>query len=108
MHSHRSSPDRFPAAAEPMREDDVRRMLAARGKPAPGPRRSIRRFVIRLAIIFTLYALSIGPLYWQWYAAKVGLGSPIYLALYRPLELLARSIPPLGHFLNWYVSLWIY
>jgi hypothetical protein len=108
MHMHRSSSDRVPTGTEPMRAEDVRRMLSAREKPATRPRRTIRRLFIRLAILFTVYTLSIGPLYWKWYAAKVGLGSPVFLALYRPLELLAKWIPALGHFLNWYVSLWIY
>jgi hypothetical protein len=108
MHAHRSSPDQ-PPAPTPMREEDVRRMLAARTERAPAPRRNnLRRFLLRLAVMFTLYVLSIGPLYWKWYAAKVGLGSPVFILLYRPLETLAELIPPLGHFLNWYISLWIY
>jgi hypothetical protein len=92
-----------------MREEDVRRMLAARAEGARKPQpTALRRMLIRLAVMFTLYVLSIGPLYWKWYAAKVGVGSPMYLILYRPLEMLSAWIPPLGHFLNWYVSLWIF
>jgi hypothetical protein len=92
-----------------MREDEVRRMLAARADLAPKPQRNVlRRMLIRLAVMFTLYVLSIGPLYWKWYAAKVGVGSPIYLIFYRPLEMLSVWIPPLGHFLNWYITFWIY
>ena len=45
----------------------------------------------RFAIIFSLYVLSIGPLYWKWFGAKCGLASPVYLAIYRPLENLAEQ-----------------
>ncbi len=94
-----------------MRPEDVRRMLAHEGpgNDAPGkPHSRIRRLALRVAILFTLYCLSIGPLYWKWYGAKSGLASPLYLILYRPLERLAELIPPLGHFLNWYIQFWIY
>lgn len=86
-----------------MLDEERGRRSAAR--PA---RRPIRRFLLTFAILFTVYALSVGPLYWQWYGAKSGLASPIYLILYGPLERLAKVIPPLGHLLNWYISLWIY
>ena len=108
MHTQRPSSDRLPTGTEPMREEDVRRMLSEREQPAARSRRVMRRLLIRLAILFTLYVLSIGPLYWKWYAAKVGLGSRMFLVLYHPLETMAKWFPPLGHFLNWYVSLWIY
>jgi hypothetical protein len=108
MHTQRPSSDHLPTGTEPMREEDVRRMLSAREQPAPKPQRTIRRFLIRLAILFTLYVLSIGPLYWRWYGAKVGLDSRTFLIFFHPLETLAKWFPPLGHFLNWYVSLWIY
>jgi hypothetical protein len=92
-----------------MREDDIRRMLATRKEDSPSPRpQPFRRTLIRLAILFTLYVLSIGPLYWRWYGAKVGLDSRAFLVFYGPLETLAKWFPPLGHFLNWYCSLWIY
>jgi hypothetical protein len=109
MHSHRSSPDRFPTAAEPMRDDDVRRMLAAREQQSQrASRPRSRRILLRVTILLTLYILSIGPLYWRWYGAKAGLDSRLFLVFYGPLETLAKWIPPLGHFLNWYISLWIY
>ncbi|OAI55026.1 hypothetical protein AYO47_02575 [Planctomyces sp. SCGC AG-212-M04] len=109
MQTHRHSSDHLPAGMEPMREDDVRRMLAARAEEAPKPRQhSLRQTMLRMAILFTLYVLSIGPLYWRWYGAKSGLDSQFFLIFFRPLEVLAKWIPALGHFLNWYVSLWIY
>ena len=108
MHAHRSSSDHPPAVAEPMRAEDAQRMLAGRDQPERRPRRSVRRTLVIAIVLFTIYALSIGPLYWQWYGAKVGVGSPIFILLYRPLEKLAEWVPAVGHFLNWYVSQWIY
>jgi hypothetical protein len=109
MHAHRPNSDRPAVATEPMRDEDVRRMLAARSAHTRGGRRRpLRRMLIRLSVLLALYVLSIGPLYWKWYGAKVGLGSPLFLLLYRPLELFARWFAPLGHFLNWYIGLWIY
>ena len=74
----------------------------------PAFAKRLRRFLMRFAIVFSLYVLSIGPMYWKWFGAKCGLASPVYLVIYRPLENLAALIPPLGWFLNWYVSLWIF
>jgi len=93
-----------------MRAEDARRMLSARDdeKGRRVRRRPLWRRLLSLVIFLAVYVLSIGPLYWKWYAAKVGVGSPIYLILYRPLEQLAGWIPSLGHFLNWYITLWIY
>ena len=110
MHAHRPPSDR-PAPPEPLRADEIHRMLEAErerrpAEPAPKPR--FRRRLIQFAVLFLLYVLSIGPMYWKWFGAKSGLASPIYLVLYRPLERLADLSPPLGHFLNWYVSLWIF
>ena len=75
-----------------MRTDEIHRMLEAERKrrpaePAPKPR--FRRRLIQFAVLFLLYVLSIGPMYWKWFGAKSGLASPIYLILYRPLERLA-------------------
>jgi len=92
-----------------MRDEDIRRMLAARAEQAPRPRPNRpRKILIRMAVLLALYVLSIGPMYWSWYGAKVGLGSPLFLVFYRPLEIAAALVPAVGHFLNWYISLWIY
>ncbi len=110
MHAHRKPADHPAAPAQPMRAEDVRRMLdEADLRQARARRRGpLRRFLQSFCLVFTLYVLSIGPLYWKWYGAKSGLASPFFLVLYAPLEQLARQFPPLGHLLNWYVSLWIY
>ncbi len=62
----------------------------------------------QMVILFGLYVLSIGPMYWTWIAAKHVDGSYYIAAFYEPLWFLAGLVPPLGEWLNWYVCLWIY
>lgn len=68
----------------------------------------LKGVLLQLAIFFTLYTLSIGPLYWRWYAAKFLSGEPTLLgAFYEPLYRFAGWCEPFGEFLNWYVGLWV-
>jgi hypothetical protein len=60
----------------------------------------------RLAILFALYVLSIGPMYWTWVGAKYLHGSYLVAVFYEPLWQLAGLIPPLGEWINWYVKWW--
>ncbi len=62
----------------------------------------------QMVIVFGLYVLSIGPMYWTWIEAKHVDGSHLIAAFYEPLWKLAGWIPPLGEWVNWYVCLWIY
>ena len=64
-------------------------------------------FVLRVGLFLVIYALSIGPLYWQWYGARFAGGSPLLAAFYEPLFRLASWCPPLERWMDWYVSLWI-
>ncbi len=79
-------------------------------RPTDGPSarwRWWRLTIIQVVVTWTIYVLSIGPLYWTWYAGK-HVGDPNLVAIfYEPLYQLAGLIPPLGWFLNWYVALWI-
>ncbi len=66
----------------------------------------LRTTFLQLVVCFVLYTLSIGPMYWRWYASMY-LNGPEYIAkLYYPLYLLS-AFRPFGEFLNWYVGLWI-
>src|SRR4051812_47756806 len=100
MHANRSSADHPASPGEPMRPEDVRRMLSLE-RVVPGPatgRRRVPRIARKLVLLlamFGIYVLSIGPLYWKWYGARAGLASPIYIAVYRPLEILADIVPAL-------------
>ena len=69
--------------------------------------RRLRSIVYRYLFLLLLYVLSIGPMYWKWFEALYAEGSSFIIAFYYPLWLLAGAIPWLGHFLNWYVRLWI-
>jgi len=62
----------------------------------------------QLIILFGLYVLSIGPMYWIWIEAKYVDGSYIVAAFYEPLWRLCGLIPFLGDWVNWYVSFWIF
>jgi hypothetical protein len=77
--------------------------------PPPPPfdlRAYLRTTCLQLAAFFVLYTLSIGPMYWRWYASMY-LNGPEYIArIYYPLYLLS-AFRPFGEFLNWYVDLWI-
>jgi len=74
--------------------------------PAFSLKAYIRTTLLQLAVIFVLYTLSIGPMYWRWYESMY-LNGPEYIArLYYPLYLMS-AFKPFGEFLNWYVDLWI-
>ena len=62
---------------------------------------------LQLLIFFVLYTLSIGPMYWRWYAGRnLEPASPV-AAFYHPLYRLAEWNDAFGEFMNWYVDLWI-
>lgn len=69
-------------------------------------RARLLRFCQRWFILFSLYTLSIGPMFWTWYEAKYLDGSFWVAAFYEPLLILADLIPPFGDWLNWYIELW--
>lgn len=73
--------------------------------------RSRRRYIIvsliQLMILLSLYVLSIGPLFWQWFASYHDMSNPFFAAFYMPLLLACDYIPPLSDGVNWYINLWI-
>ncbi|WP_417378565.1 hypothetical protein [Gimesia sp.] len=70
-------------------------------------RRYIITSTIQVTVFLFLYVLSIGPLFWQWYASFNSLSSPFFAAFYTPLLLACDLIPPLADGVNWYINLWI-
>lgn len=64
-------------------------------------------FAVRSLLLFVLYVLSIGPMYWEWYRGRFAGGSKLLAAFYEPLVVLAELIPPFGQWMDWYVGLWI-
>lgn len=75
--------------------------------PPQRPRSRFWEVTTQVLVSWVLYMLSIGPVYWQWYAGKYVNGPTILSAFYEPLWRLCGIIPPLRWFMNWYVSLWI-
>ncbi len=61
----------------------------------------------RTFLLLSIYVLSIGPMYWQWYDGKFVTGSPIIAAFYEPLVIAASYMSPFGEWLDWYINLWI-
>ena len=60
----------------------------------------------RVFLYFVLYALSIGPFYWEWYKSRYVDGSSVLAAFYLPLVWIAEVVPPFGEWMNWYIHLW--
>ncbi|MFK7778715.1 MAG: hypothetical protein QM501_11475 [Gimesia sp.] len=77
----------------------------------PPPKLSMKRYIttslIQVTVFLTLYVLSIGPLFWQWYSSFNSMGSPFFAAFYTPLLLACDLVPPLSDSVNWYINLWI-
>ena len=74
-------------------------------------RRTWRRWLLQklvsFTVLFTLYALSIGPMFWYWWdAVYVGGPSWVYL-FYGPLVILAEYCPPFRDLINVYINWWI-
>lgn len=66
-----------------------------------------RWFFWRLTFWFTVYTLSIGPFFWDWFES-MHVDGPTWIAgFYAPLALLCDLCPPFGALVNWYINLWI-
>jgi len=79
-------------------------------QPAP-PKWSWRRYIInsliQVTVLLSLYILSLGPFFWEWYSSFNSMSSPFFAAFYMPLLYACDYIPPLSDGVNWYVNLWI-
>lgn len=78
-----------------------------RSSPPLGRGRRFRRYLWRLVLFWTVYTLSIGPLFWAWFESVYLEGSPLIFAFYLPLLLTCEFIPWWGWIVNAYVNLWI-
>ncbi|QDT27126.1 hypothetical protein Pan153_13200 [Gimesia panareensis] len=70
-------------------------------------RRYLIGSLIQVTVFLSLYVLSIGPLFWQWYASFNSMSSPFFAAFYMPLLMACDICPPLADGVNWYINLWI-
>ncbi len=64
-------------------------------------------YVERMFLLFSVYTLSIGPMYWEWVGAREVTQNLWIAAFYEPLRRLGMAFPLFGEWLNWYVRLWI-
>jgi hypothetical protein len=77
-------------------------------KEQPDKQRPLWVHVLRRSFVyFSIYAISLGPMYWRWWEGKYLNGSKFIAAFYEPLFLVSGWIPPLGWFLNSYVHIWV-
>ena len=74
--------------------------------PAP-PFRSLKRLLVQLAVLFVLYVLSTGPMYWWIFEAYYLGGSQFLAQLYYPLVIACEMSDTIGAFFEWYVGLWV-
>ena len=77
----------------------------------PKKRTSLRRAIVRrlvvAAVLLTLYVLSIGPLYWEWYDSRFNDGGLFWGAFYEPLFQAGLLCPPLARLIDSYIMLWV-
>ena len=65
-----------------------------------------RSIAFATTTILLLYVLSLGPVWWVVIRFDYGQLRPILAPIYVPLIWAAIECPPLGSFLDWYLSFW--
>jgi len=115
----RPAPDSAEATTQPATSAQRQQNVEADEPPIlnSNPEMSILRYLVglaaRMTVLFGLYVLSIGPMYWQWQSGRQGEGSRIIAAFYEPLYRLANMEDrfgigeTFGSWLNFYISLWV-
>lgn len=58
-------------------------------------------------IYWTVYTLSIGPMFWTWYEACYLNGPAWVVVFYYPLLYVCDRFEPYGRLVNWYIHWWI-
>lgn len=92
----------------PSKQSDAPRPTPSSASPDSGNWwLELEAYVERMFILFSIYSLSIGPMYWHYIDARQGNGNTLLAAFYEPLRLLGELFPLFGKCLNWYVSLWV-
>lgn len=76
---------------------------------APSPKRAgkaLRRLALQFALIWLIYTLSIGPMFWTWFSAAY-VGGPYWvIAFYSPLQLACEYVPYYGDLVENYIWWW--
>lgn len=90
----------------PAAVDDTAPRESRSARPAWAVYEYLVGLACRMTLLFGVYVLSIGPLYWRWYSAKFVNGSPYLAAFYEPLWILCIRFPWLGDWVDSYVKLW--
>jgi hypothetical protein len=74
--------------------------------PPKRPRLTARGVVLKFAVVWLIYTLSIGPMYWTWFGSTY-VGGPYWVcALYSPLRIACLYVPPYGDLVENYIWWW--
>lgn len=101
-------PRRFGLTREPGERYRQLAMDHAHSSPSFPPRRiTLRGLVLKFVLIWLIYTLSIGPMYWTWFGSAYVTGDPYWvLALYSPLRLTCYYVPVYGDLVETYIWWW--
>lgn len=66
------------------------------------------RLYCRVMIVFILYVLSTGPMYWLVFAGYQASGSSFIANLYFPIVWACQQSDVVCTWFDWYVGLWVY
>jgi len=64
------------------------------------------RLYCRLLVMFVLYVLSTGPMYWACYEAYYANGSKYIAMFYWPITVACEN-ETIANWITWYVELWV-
>jgi hypothetical protein len=67
---------------------------------------TVRGVILQLAIVWVLYTLSIGPMFWTWFGARFVDGPYWVLAFYSPLQYVCECVPVYGDLVENYIWWW--
>lgn len=74
--------------------------------PPKRPRLTVRGIVFQFVLVWSIYTLSIGPMYWTWFGSTF-VGGPYWVrALYSPLRIACLYVPMYGDLVEDYIWWW--
>jgi hypothetical protein len=67
---------------------------------------TFRGIVAQFVLVWIIYTLSIGPMYWTWFAARYIDGSYWIIAFYAPLQAACEYVPYYGDWVEGFIWWW--
>ena len=66
--------------------------------------------MLAVVVLFVIYVLSIGPVYFIWHMSGNIIPEAVWdwivFVFYSPLTWIGENVEPFGDFINWYLELW--